>query len=337
MGYDVNRFQGEVDEELTCPICSGVLEDPLQVCFVCICRPPSSLAYFLFIPLQAVMCEHAFCRGCINEWLTRQPTCPVDRNALTTANLRAVPRILRNLLSRLSITCDNAPFGCAAVLKLDAYNSHLEECIHNPKRPFPCEKGCGFDIPKDELKDHNCVRELRTLIVKQTEKIGELKSELTDQQLTINELKRELQLFKDFMRAMRVSNPAMRAIADQMERDEVIRWSSTLPRARVTRWGGMISTPDDALQLMIKRALSESGCPPHILDSLMEFCHERRWPRGLSSLETRQTNRRIYDNYVCRRIPGKQAVLVLSCDNLHMTEDVMIDPGLVMIFAHGIE
>jgi len=34
---------------------------------------------------------------------------------------------------------------------------------------------------------------------------------------------------------------------------------------------------------------------------------------------------------------GKQAVLVLSCDNLHMTEDVMIDPGLVMIFAHGIE
>lgn len=46
------------------------------------------------------MCEHAFCRACINEWLTRQPTCPVDRNALNTANLRAVPRILRNLLSR---------------------------------------------------------------------------------------------------------------------------------------------------------------------------------------------------------------------------------------------
>lgn len=55
---------------------------------------------------------------------------------------------------------------------------------------------------------------------------------------------------------------------------------------------------------MIKRALSESGCPPHILDDLMENCHERRWPRGLSSLETRQNNRRIYDSYVCRRIPG---------------------------------
>lgn len=99
MGYDVNRFQGEVDEELTCPICSGVLEDPLQVCFVCTSsKVHTSLT--LDFSMQAVMCEHAFCRGCINEWLTRQPTCPVDRNALTTANLRAVPRILRNLLSR---------------------------------------------------------------------------------------------------------------------------------------------------------------------------------------------------------------------------------------------
>jgi len=56
-------------------------------------------------------------------------------------------------------------------------------------------------------------------------------------------------LYQDFMRAMRISNPAMRAIADQMERDEVLRWSNSLTRARVTRWGGMISTPDDVLQV----------------------------------------------------------------------------------------
>uniref|UniRef100_A0A182SSB6 Uncharacterized protein n=1 Tax=Anopheles maculatus TaxID=74869 RepID=A0A182SSB6_9DIPT len=31
MGYDLARFQGDVDEELICPICSGVLEEPLQV------------------------------------------------------------------------------------------------------------------------------------------------------------------------------------------------------------------------------------------------------------------------------------------------------------------
>lgn len=136
---------------------------------------------------------------------------------------------------------------------------------------------------------------------------------------------------------MRISNPSMRAIANAMERDEVLRWSNSLQRARVTRWGGMISTPDEILQRMIKRTLTEMGCPPHILDDLMENCHERRWPPGLCSLETRQNNRRQYDYYVCKRVPGKQAVLLLSCDNSHMGEDMMVEPGLVMIFAHGIE
>lgn len=31
MGFDLERFQGDVDEELVCPICSAVLEDPVQV------------------------------------------------------------------------------------------------------------------------------------------------------------------------------------------------------------------------------------------------------------------------------------------------------------------
>lgn len=48
---------------------------------------------------------------------------------------------------------------------------------------------------------------------------------------------------------MRVSNPTMRVLADQMEREEVSRWAASLARARVTRWGGMISTPDDVLQV----------------------------------------------------------------------------------------
>lgn len=42
------------------------------------------------------------------------------------------------------------------------------------------------------------------------------------------------------------------------------------------------------LQAVIRRSLSESGCPPHIIDQLMENAHERRWPPGLSTLETRQ-------------------------------------------------
>ena len=86
------------------------------------------------------------------------------------------------------------------------------------------------------------------------------------------------------------------------------RWVSSLSPARVTRWGGMISTPDAVLQAVIKRALMDSGSPPHIVNELMENAHERRWPPGLSTLETRQLNRRQYENYVTKRIPGESSL-----------------------------
>lgn len=85
----------------------------------------------------------------------------------------------------------------------------------------------------------------------------------------------------------------------------VYRWVGNLQPARVTRWGGMISTPDAILQAVIKRALIESGSPSHVVNELMENAHERRWPVGLSTLETRQMNRRQYENYVTKRIPGE--------------------------------
>ena len=75
--------------------------------------------------LQAPQCEHAFCAACIREWLARQPTCPVDRAAISPAQLLPVPRILRNMLARLLVSCDNVAFGCSAILKLDVLAAHL--------------------------------------------------------------------------------------------------------------------------------------------------------------------------------------------------------------------
>lgn len=99
----------------------------------------------------------------------------------------------------------------------------------------------------------------------------------------------------------------------------------------------MISTPDAVLQAVIRRSLVDSGCPPSIVGELIENAHERNWPGGLATLETRQMNRRYYELYVAKRIPGKQAVVVLACENQHMAEDMILEPGLVMIFAHGVE
>ena len=30
-------------------------------------------------------------------------------------------------------------------------------------------------------------------------------------------------------------------------------------------------------------------------------------------------------------------MVVMACENVHMAEDMIIEPGLVMIFAHGVE
>ncbi len=59
---------------------------------------------------QAPSCEHAFCRSCIEEWLGHQSNCPVDRQNVVAAHLTLVPRILRNLLARLQIECDNQQY-----------------------------------------------------------------------------------------------------------------------------------------------------------------------------------------------------------------------------------
>ena len=136
-----------------------------------------------------------------------------------------------------------------------------------------------------------------------------------------------------------------RTLTSRMQDADAVRsWCNSLPRAKVTRWGGMISTPDTDLQAQIRRSLADSGIPStnvngqsQMLDDLMANAHERRWPPGLLTLETRQMNRRQYEQYVCRRVPGRQAVVVMACDNAHMSDDMICEPGLVMIFAHGIE
>ncbi|XP_074601118.1 E3 ubiquitin-protein ligase NRDP1 elgi [Brevipalpus obovatus] len=312
MGYDVNRFHGEVDDELICSICSGVLENPLQ----------------------APSCEHAFCTDCIKEWLSRMPTCPVDRLHVAIDDLKPTSRILRNLLCRLVIDCDYSKSGCTSKLKLDQLPNHCLECDYNPEKPSSCTE-CRLTIPKSQLSDHVCVRDLRSVVSKQEEQISYCTTRISELEQQIKHLTEKFRSLSCLVRGFNSHCPAN--MMESFEQDEIERWVHTLPRARITRWGGMISTPDNTLQETVRRALIDSGCPMNLVAELMENAHERRWPPGLSTLEIRQRNRKAYHNFVCRKIPGRQAVVVMSCDNTRMNQEMLLDPGLVMIFAHGIE
>ncbi|RWS07556.1 RING finger protein-like protein [Dinothrombium tinctorium] len=157
MGYDIERFVDEIDEELKCPVCCGVLEDPVQ----------------------GRKCEHAFCRKCIVEWVRTSETCPVDRCVLQLSHLQTIPRIIRNLLNHLRVRCDFVLSGCQEVLKLEDLLNHREVCKFNPEYPVPCPKDCGALVPKNKMDRHDCVRELRLLLCNQQKEINELKNSIT--------------------------------------------------------------------------------------------------------------------------------------------------------------
>jgi len=318
MGYDLNRFEGDVDEELICPICSFVLEDPVQ----------------------APECEHAFCKACINQWLKLQCICPVDRTSIQPIDLKPVPRILKNLLSKLRLNCDHVSYGCTSYIRLENLNNHSQECEFNPKKPVVCSLGCNILIAKDELKSHNCIKELRKVVDDQQSKINQLSNEVSKQKNDLDIYIHELKILKTFANKIFRTTNANNIGFDSLslrENDEISRWSSTLSSAKITRWGGIISTPDAVLQAVIKRALIDSFCPSEILNELMENAHERRWPSGLNTLETRQINRNYYIDFVCKRVPNKQAVILLACDNRHMPSHLVVEPGVILIFAHGVE
>jgi len=159
MGIELHRFAGEVDEELLCPICKNVLEDPVQV-----------------------PCEHAFCRSCIQHWLSvggeDAGSCPVDRQPVRTNELRPLPRLLKNMLSKLMVSCIYKEHGCKTLVKLEALDQHTSVCSFNPKFPVLCRSGCGLQVPKDELQKHNCVKELRAIVTDQKCELSELREEL---------------------------------------------------------------------------------------------------------------------------------------------------------------
>ncbi|NXS85482.1 RNF41 ligase, partial [Erpornis zantholeuca] len=171
----------------------------------------------------------AFCNPCITQWSSQQQTCPVDRSVVTVAHLRPVPRIMRNMLSKLQITCDNAVFGCTAVVRLDNLMAHLNDCEHNPKRPVTCEQGCGGK-KKTGGRSGLCGATLGSL--------GWFPFPNPIFPSPFPGQKRDIQLLKAYMRAIRSVNPNLQNLEETIEYNEILEWVNSLQPARVTRWGG---------------------------------------------------------------------------------------------------
>ncbi len=97
-----------ISEHLHCPICQDVFNYP-----------------------YALMCGHVFCHGCITEWLKHQRTCPECRKMV---DMRYAHKdlIAHKFLDSVPVYCSF--LGCSWIGRMDALQSHLEECECNPSK-----------------------------------------------------------------------------------------------------------------------------------------------------------------------------------------------------------
>ncbi|XP_022232582.2 E3 ubiquitin-protein ligase NRDP1 [Drosophila obscura] len=318
MGFDINYIIGSVDEELICPICTEVMENPVQ----------------------SLHCEHAFCKDCIEKWMKLKSLCPVDRSELVPSHLVPASRLMRNMLARLQIRCPFAEHDCPMVMPLDEYRAHVSGCQYNPKVLVDC-KSCAMQVPKNELADHNCILELRNVLQMKGKELTEVKDAQLGQQTRIDSQCRELELLQFYVAALRSTSPVMRDVGDQLDHYALSHWSASLPRARVTNWGSVISTPDNQMHLLVRDSLRESGCPMHLLNTMVEQCHEERWPVAMANLQLRRASHNQMTQFVTRLIKslatGKPCLCIFGVDNRHMPENLRPRLGLTMIFVDSVE
>nr|XP_015090105.2 E3 ubiquitin-protein ligase PDZRN3 [Vicugna pacos] len=129
MGFELDRFDGDVDPDLKCALCHKVLEDPLTT-----------------------PCGHVFCAGCVLPWVVQEGSCPAHcRGRLSAKELNHVLP-LKRLILKLDIKCAHAARGCGQVVKLQQLPEHLERCEFAPAR---CRHaGCGQVLLRRDVEAH---------------------------------------------------------------------------------------------------------------------------------------------------------------------------------------
>lgn len=129
MGFELDRFEGDVDPDLKCALCHKVLEDPLTT-----------------------PCGHVFCAGCVLPWVVQEGSCPARcRGRLSAKELNHVLP-LKRLILKLDIKCAHAARGCGRVVKLQQLPEHLERCDFAPAR---CRHaGCGQVLLRRDVEAH---------------------------------------------------------------------------------------------------------------------------------------------------------------------------------------
>ena len=109
MGWNIDRFieNERIMNDLVCSICTDVVQDAVQT-----------------------PCQHVFCRDCIKQWLDGgKRICPVDRQKLTSPDLKPLDRFKKQFLDKLIVKCINHTEGCRLMARYEDMAQLIEhEC-----------------------------------------------------------------------------------------------------------------------------------------------------------------------------------------------------------------
>ncbi|KAK7980053.1 hypothetical protein PG989_012510 [Apiospora arundinis] len=123
------EYEGNVDENLICPICRVALVAPV-----------------------ITNCDHVFCQKCLVQAHTLNPVCPVDRQPLLklSTETRSAPKLITNQLDNLTVRCPNRLRGCDLVVARSLVENHVSRYCDKTLVPCP-HPSCDKTIARQDL------------------------------------------------------------------------------------------------------------------------------------------------------------------------------------------
>ncbi len=169
MGTDPDLFvhPERISSQLICPICTQVLENPVQT--------PT---------------DHLFCEDELIEWMSRheKPLCPVSHEELKPDSIRKPSRIILNMLAELQRFCTYKNEGCNWIGENEHLSAHLAQC---PKRPN--------SVLTAEIKDKDeKIKQLRARCNKYEKQISDLTAANEDLRQQVGMCQRKLKVYDAF-------------------------------------------------------------------------------------------------------------------------------------------
>eukprot|EP01117_Protostelium_nocturnum_P018854 TRINITY_DN797_c0_g1_i1.p1 TRINITY_DN797_c0_g1~~TRINITY_DN797_c0_g1_i1.p1 ORF type:complete len:537 (+),score=106.78 TRINITY_DN797_c0_g1_i1:51-1613(+) len=170
MDLDDVTFVSPPSENLYCPICTDLFEQPV------ITRE----------------CSHSFCSKCI--YRIENSTCPLCRHKIslndTHSNL-----ILNEIIKDLKVYCKYKDLGCQVENQLGNRKPHEKECPFAPTSCPNSDIGCKVSGSRREVDEHKSVcvfEQLKPFIQKTTKMITEMKHTIDSLTLEVKTLREEL-------------------------------------------------------------------------------------------------------------------------------------------------